>query len=268
MNIITKAFLALIFCFISITSLKANKTIVSENYLKHPHCENIKNLEASSNVSSKKQLIKVLQKQAKQLKANTLINVNYEVSIFDKRVLKAVAAKCDIEKSPELFSKNTDILAYEKKDLLNIKKNKQLFILAGVAIDNVNMDKSNSSTISNQRKQKLAFILKIGISKEYYRYYANINIATSSAILFSLDYKYNLKNNNIDLFIGPSIGMINYELEDSNTISGFAYGGQFGAMYKKYEFGFEYLSSNASQNVSNVNYKLQNRSLFYLAYRF
>ena len=267
MNKINKLLISFTSMIFISNNIMASEVVVSENFLKHEYCKNVKEISFSSSVNSKATMFELLKKEVKELNANTAINTIYEVSMFDTRTISAVAANCDIEKSPELFAKSSDMMAYNQRDISNDYSNDKVFTSIAILYDSVKMNVESNLLIGTQNKSSGGIGFKVGMLEKNYRYYADVKIATGISLSGSLDYIYAL-NNEYSLITGLSLSMGSYTLDDIETISGLQKGIQFAISKDKYEIGFQYLDGGLTKSVANTNFKLANTMYIYTAYRF
>ena len=270
MNKIIKIISVSLLFIITVQNAIADEVVISENFIKHPYCDNIKKVVLKTKKSSKTTLFEMLKKTAKEFGGNAVINTNYEVGYFGTKSVEGIIAKCNVQNSPELFVKSSDMISFKTKDVTkeDIKITPiNLFGMVSVLNDSVTMDKTNNGVKTEEIQSSAGIGVKTGIIKNNFRYYANINISTGNVILASADYIYNI-NSDINLYGGISLGVAQYKLSDSSTINGMAKGVQIALQYKEYELGYQKLNTDSSVMVENTKYELKDISFVYLAYHF
>ena len=270
MNKLIKVISASVLFAITTQSIMAEEVVISENFRKHPYCDNIKKVVLKTKKSSKTTLFEMLKKTAKEFGGNAVINTNYEVGYFGTKTVEGIIAKCNVQNSPELFVKSSEMVSFKTDDIDKKEMETpalELFGMVSVVNDSVTMNKFNNGTSTDESKSSAGIAIKTGIVKNNIRYYANINIATGNILLASADYIYNI-NSDINLYGGISLGYAQYELSDSSTISSMAKGIQVALQYKEYELGYQVLSTDGDVTVDNTKYEISNINLVYLAYHF
>lgn len=267
MNKIDKIFFKVTFASLLITNIQANEIIVSENFLEHKNCKNIQKIEFSSYVNSKQTMFKILKDEVQKLKGNVAINTLYQINMFDKRTISAIAATCDIEKSPELFAKSSSMIDKDENYLSNDYKEDNIFTKISILTEFVNINKENISYSVSETKQNFGIGFKVGKEENNYRYYASLSMAVGNNLLLGTDYIYKISPKT-NLLLGASFGMGNYQIDDQETMNGLIYGLQGSLEYKKYEFALSYLNANIKQRAENTNFNLNNIIKAEFSYRF
>jgi len=254
--------------FLISNNLLARDIVISENFLKHEYCKNVKNISFSSYVNSKKTMFELLKKEIQNNNANAAINTEYSVNMFDKRSISAIITNCDIDKSPELFVKSDNIVNKDESYLSNYFSDERIFTSISIVFDDINTKVEDiSRSIIQEKFSPLGVGFKIGIKEKNYRYYANIKVASGVNILGAIDYIYNYKNK-VNLIAGVNLGMSSYRLIDDDSTDGFVKGFQFAIAKKRYELGFQYLDANFNAKVNNKDIKIKNIKNIYISYQF
>jgi hypothetical protein len=238
---------------LGINSVASDYIYISENYINH-YCKNIDKISVTSASGTKEELFELLKEKARKLSANSIIQAEYGGGFYGTQsIASGIAADCDVSKSPSFYLKRPES---------EIKKN--LFGFVSVSNENVEMEAGKIK----ETQSSIGINAKLGVLKNNYRYYGNVNAGVGLSLLASADYIFFL-NNNISLFAGGSLGTAQYELSSSGkSINTMVTGFQFGVRYLNFEFALQKLSASNSTKVDGKEYKPSNISMFTLGYYF
>lgn len=270
MNKFIKVILVTLLVVITLKANKIDDIVISENFLKHPYCDDIKRVSLKTKQGSKTTLFEMLKKKAKNLGGNAVINTNYEVGYFGTKTVEGIISKCNVKNSPELFVKSSETISVTTQDIKESNfdiKPQDIFGMIILLSDSIDMDKVNGAVSGSETKSSLGIGIKTGVVKDDFRYYANLSIATGNLMLASVDYIYNI-DQETKIYLGVSFGIAQYELSDSSSINALSKGFQISLQNKEYEFGYQLLSANKSTSVNSTNYTLKDISFLYVGYHF